>query len=114
MPTPPDAIATLRTALDKAICVDDNPAYLLGQLLNALDRGKWTIVPDAEPLVGRIAEVRWEARYRAAAELDTAVSNWAPGTTSTLYPDAVEREAFEGELKDLVRRLSAPTNSPEV
>lgn len=45
---PPAAIAAMRTALDKAIAVDDNPAYLLGQLLNALARGGWQIIPASE------------------------------------------------------------------
>ncbi|NUP53398.1 MAG: hypothetical protein HOW97_39665 [Catenulispora sp.] len=44
-PAPPAAIATLRTALDKATLVDDNPAYILGQVLNALSREGWQITP---------------------------------------------------------------------
>jgi hypothetical protein len=42
---PPAAIATLRTALDKATLVDDNPAYILGKLLDALGRDGWKVVP---------------------------------------------------------------------
>lgn len=48
---PPEAVATLRTALDKATLVDDNPAYILGQLLNALSRGGWQIVQRAQQQV---------------------------------------------------------------
>ncbi|MFJ9448201.1 hypothetical protein ACIRRH_41255 [Kitasatospora sp. NPDC101235] len=49
-PAPPAAIATLRTALDKATLVDDNPAYILGKLLGALSRDGWQITPaDANP-----------------------------------------------------------------
>lgn len=45
---PNSAIVALRSAIDKATLVDDNPAYVLGKVLDALNRGGWQIVPAGE------------------------------------------------------------------
>jgi hypothetical protein len=45
---PTSAVVALRSAIDKATLIDDNPAYVLGKVLDALNRGKWQIVADDE------------------------------------------------------------------
>lgn len=45
---PTSAVVALRSAIDKATLVDDNPAYVLGKVLDALSRGGWQITSASE------------------------------------------------------------------
>ena len=88
---PQSAVVALRSAIDKATLVDDNPAYVLGKVLDALSRGGWQLAPATE-----LDELR-ATKTAAYAFADEMGDYCSPHGVAAMYADRLRERLDQAQ-----------------